>query len=190
MLPLVLGSIALAAVGYGVKEYCETEGCPWDEAQEAKASKPLENTFTKIEREKKKLHEELQLHFKQHLLAIEHKKKWKLQESTTVSYETLSQSNIPEDVTLYAKQYVALLEETSQKVNFCLELLVRLKEKNKPYKSFTKEEKQLLKNGYKLFNLSSEMLTLQLLDDDSLNVEAIAPLKTLRKELDTVTINE
>ena len=31
MLPLVLGGITLAAVGYGVKEYCESEGCPWDE---------------------------------------------------------------------------------------------------------------------------------------------------------------
>ena len=31
MLPIVLGGIALAAVGYGVKEFCESEGCPWDE---------------------------------------------------------------------------------------------------------------------------------------------------------------
>jgi len=31
MLPLILGGIALAAVGYGVKEICESEGCPWDE---------------------------------------------------------------------------------------------------------------------------------------------------------------
>jgi hypothetical protein len=28
MLPFVLGGIALAAVGYGVKEFCESEGCP------------------------------------------------------------------------------------------------------------------------------------------------------------------
>ncbi len=28
MLPLILGSIALTAVGFGVKEYCEAEGCP------------------------------------------------------------------------------------------------------------------------------------------------------------------
>ena len=27
MLPVVLGGIALAAVGYGVKEFCESEGC-------------------------------------------------------------------------------------------------------------------------------------------------------------------
>ena len=26
MLPLILGSIALTAVGFGVKEYCEAEG--------------------------------------------------------------------------------------------------------------------------------------------------------------------
>lgn len=30
MLPLVLGGVALAAVSYGIKQYCEKEGCPWD----------------------------------------------------------------------------------------------------------------------------------------------------------------
>jgi hypothetical protein len=30
MLPFVLGGIALAAVGYGLKEYCEEMGCPWE----------------------------------------------------------------------------------------------------------------------------------------------------------------
>jgi hypothetical protein len=36
MLPLVLGGIALAAVGYGVKELCEEEGFPWDEPYDAR----------------------------------------------------------------------------------------------------------------------------------------------------------
>jgi hypothetical protein len=32
MLPLIIGSVTIAAVGYAVKEYCEDEGCPWDES--------------------------------------------------------------------------------------------------------------------------------------------------------------
>lgn len=28
MLPLIVGGIALTAIGFGIKEYCEAEGCP------------------------------------------------------------------------------------------------------------------------------------------------------------------
>ena len=44
MLPLVLGGIALAAVGYGLKEYCEEEGCPWDEPYDARDFGTKENS--------------------------------------------------------------------------------------------------------------------------------------------------
>jgi len=39
MLRLVIGGIAAATVGYALKEYCEEEGCPWDE--EVKESKEV-----------------------------------------------------------------------------------------------------------------------------------------------------
>lgn len=31
MIPFIIGGVTLAAVGYVIKEYCEEEGCPWDE---------------------------------------------------------------------------------------------------------------------------------------------------------------
>jgi len=36
MLPIVLGGIAIAAAGYALKEYCDAEGCPWDESEPSK----------------------------------------------------------------------------------------------------------------------------------------------------------
>lgn len=30
MIPLIIGGVTLAVVGYAVKEYCNDEGCPWD----------------------------------------------------------------------------------------------------------------------------------------------------------------
>ena len=35
MLRLLFGSVTLAAAGYAVKEYCDTYGCPWDDAIES-----------------------------------------------------------------------------------------------------------------------------------------------------------
>ncbi len=55
MLPVVLGGIALAAVGYGIKEFCESEGYPWDEqhtstpdseGEQTEASTPVETLST------------------------------------------------------------------------------------------------------------------------------------------------
>jgi len=51
MLPLVLGGIAIAAVGYGLKEYCEEEGCPWDES-EVTVTRP-QNVFEVLHSKKK-----------------------------------------------------------------------------------------------------------------------------------------
>jgi len=30
MIPLIIGGVTLAVVGYAIKEVCEEEGCPWD----------------------------------------------------------------------------------------------------------------------------------------------------------------
>ncbi len=38
MIPLIIGGVTLAAVGYAVKEYCEEEGCPWDTSDNIFAS--------------------------------------------------------------------------------------------------------------------------------------------------------
>ena len=61
MLPLVLGGIALAAVGYGVKEFCEEEGCPWDDESKEPEKKMSCNDY--LYREKLKFYEVLHLRY-------------------------------------------------------------------------------------------------------------------------------
>lgn len=48
MLRLIIGGVTLAAVGYAMKEYCEDEGCPWDEPSYT----PSTNISTQIEENK------------------------------------------------------------------------------------------------------------------------------------------
>jgi len=38
MLRLIIGSVTLAAAGYALKEFCEMEGCPWDEQRASSSS--------------------------------------------------------------------------------------------------------------------------------------------------------
>ncbi len=187
MLPLVLGGIALAAVGYGVKEFCESEGCPWDAEVSKESSKTSKNIFEKIEERKRELHEEVLSQFKEYLLATVHKKQWKFEEPTVLTYEKFSQNQIPKDVKLYAKMYLEMLEDISLDFRYISQVL---KEKSKPYKNFTKEQKKLVKNAYKLFNLSYEFFALKLLDNNELNIEVIAPLKVLKNDLEVLSPRE
>ena len=39
---LIIGAVTLAATGYAVKEYCETNGCPWDDDAPYEDEKPTQ----------------------------------------------------------------------------------------------------------------------------------------------------
>ncbi len=49
MLPAVLGGVALAAVGYGIKKYCEEEGCFLDEDEKNRFSNSLNSDDAELE---------------------------------------------------------------------------------------------------------------------------------------------
>lgn len=187
MLPLVLGGIALAAVGYGVKEYCESEGCFCDGEVTLKSSPSSEEIFDTIEQNKRLLHEALLKRLKTALVSVAPKKEEKLSVLEEVHYEHFSSTKMPEDVKLYAKQYASLIDKALVEVHLTSQNLSVLKEKDTPYKQLSKEEKQQVKEAVKLFNLTCEILALRLLDKEALNIESIAPLKRVQTQLDAVT---
>ncbi|MEY4503868.1 MAG: hypothetical protein RL154_160 [Pseudomonadota bacterium] len=47
MVPFILGGIALAAVGYGLKKYCDEEGYPWDSVYESD-NEPYVNKYESL----------------------------------------------------------------------------------------------------------------------------------------------
>jgi len=57
MVRLLLGSIALGAVGYGIKEYCDQEGCPWDDISSDDCSYAQQECDSKISRLQKEIQE-------------------------------------------------------------------------------------------------------------------------------------
>lgn len=49
MLRLILGTVTLAAAGYAVKEYCETNGCPWEDWEFEEYNQPTKPQETSKE---------------------------------------------------------------------------------------------------------------------------------------------
>jgi len=48
MLPIIIGTVAITAAGYALKEFCEEEGCPWD-THSASTSSETSNQESKEE---------------------------------------------------------------------------------------------------------------------------------------------
>lgn len=72
MIPLLIGGVTLAAVGYAIKEYCEEEGCPWENMEKTYTTQTQENTpYYTISKEfhkfKKKLYKKSMKEYKEFL---------------------------------------------------------------------------------------------------------------------------
>jgi len=188
MLPLVLGGIALAAVGYGVKEYCESEGCPWYDEEEIRSHTPT-NIFESLHKQKLALYENKLLKLRVLLLKLEGvDEKLQFKDTVNIYEETLSSYNTEEDVKLYADRYRRVLDTSVMLVEINTNALEMLLDEKTHYKHLSKLEKKFVKEVYKVVNNVQKLLGLKILDQKVLNVEMICTLKKLETKL-SVLIN-
>jgi len=190
MLPLVLGGIALATVGYGVKEYCESEGCPWDAPPERKPDAPV-NVFETLHQMKKEIYEEKLL--KLSVLLSQFKsvdEKFKLTDIVLINEEKLSLHEIEDDVKLYAHMYIGVLKTSANLLDVYVTTLETLLTKEVHYNRLDKSEKKCIKKAYKTANTIQKLLGLRLLNDNVLNVEVIPTLKQLKSKIDSLDMSK
>ena len=167
MLPLVLGGIALAAVGYGVKEYCEENGCPWDDEVSYTPPKPS-NFFADLHREKITLHEEALPKLRALLLRVDNTdEKLILDDAVSLDEEKLENEALKEDVKLYADIYKNVLSDASGVLNAYADEIEILLEISTKYENYNKSQKNLVKKVYKLINVTQVLLAHRLVDDKS-----------------------
>jgi uncharacterized protein YicC (UPF0701 family) len=190
MLPLVLGGIALAAVGYGMKEYCESEGCPWDEEPERTYTAPV-NLFESLHQKKLELYEHKLRKLRELVLQFEGvDKKLQLKDTANIYEETLLQSELEDDVKLYANMYMQTVHTSTSLVDTYIYTLEVLLTKEKHYHRLDTLEKKLIKRVYRVVNNVQKLLALRLLDGKTLNVATITTLKKLQEKLDVLATHK
>ena len=190
MIPLVLGGIALAVVGYGVKEYCEEEGCPWDEKVSCTPSLPTKVTLSSLHEIKTSLHDDKLLKLRVQLLKIEQSDdNLRFKDTVNMHKEALVYSELEDDVKVYMSRYKKLLDKSSDLIDVYADGIETLMEENTQYESYTKTEKKLVKKAYKIVNMTQKLLGLRLLEGKVLNVEMIKPLKELEVKIENFKID-
>ena len=178
MLPLVLGGIAMAAVGYGVKELCENEGCPWD--QEATPLQfSAEEDFARLQKDKVSLHKVQLAKLRELLMRIAHvEEQSMLDDRTSVKKEKLEEGVLEEDVALYMEMHERSIRRATRIANAYISELTTLLKTSCDYQDYSKAERKSIKKACKLINQTQKLLVLPLLDEeDKLNVAIIHPLK-------------
>ena len=193
MIPLVLGGIALAAVGYGLKEYCEEEGCPWDNEVRTRPSRseaPV-NTFEELHKDKVALYEDRLLGLRVQLLNIENvDKKLAFKNTVNIVDEKLSETVIEDDVMVYAELFTDTLNKSSRLLESASEKIDDLVDNNTKYETYSKAEKKLVKKAYKIVNVSQKLLGLVLLDNEVLKLETVPVLKALALKIEGLLKDE
>jgi hypothetical protein len=176
MLPLILGGIALTAVGYGVKEYCESEGCPWDD--HATYTPTFYNVFEEITKSRRLLHEEVLPACREVLLKVEHtQEKFRLEVLPPLE-EVLEGVDDSEELQLYAQKLQSQLAEATELLVLHSHAVEALLGSGVVFDAFEKPQKKLVKRAFKLYRATQKLLALPLLDDGGvLNVEIIVPLR-------------
>jgi len=53
MIPLIIGGVTLAVVGYAIKEICDEEGCPWDDNTSTSATTEARSDTATVKSSKK-----------------------------------------------------------------------------------------------------------------------------------------
>ena len=159
MIPLVLGGIALAAVGYGLKEYCDSEGCPWDEETDTNLKSKSDDVklrFENFHSTKVSLYKDFFVENLQLLAQVKNMKSIKLKYITATFpkelHETIDDNvadmlTASEEILLYVKD---LLRSSAREMNAILE-------HSTDYTTYTKEEQLLFINAYKLLKLTGKL---------------------------------
>lgn len=189
MLPLVLGGIALATVGYKVLEDGDQEGCPWDEKESSSSSRLRTHIFEELQKQKVDLVNDKLLKLQGLLFKIEHSDK-KLTFIDTLNFkeEKLEEEYLTDDIVMYAKKHKHLLEDTKYLVDSYIELSEILVTTNTKYLSYSKLEKRVIKRAYKVTNIAQKLLSLNILDGSFLNVDVIMPLRELGIKIDKLSM--
>jgi len=159
MIPLVLGGIALAVVGYGLKEYCEEEECPWDEKTNTNfktKSDDVKLRFENFHKTKVNLYKDLFIENLQLLVQVKNMKSIKLKYITATFpkelHETIDDNvadmlTASEEILLYIKD---LLRSSAREMNAILK-------HSTDYSTYTKEEQIIFSKTYKLLKLTSKL---------------------------------
>jgi len=190
MLPLVLGGIALAAVGYGVKEYCESEGCPWDEEVESKLDKEV-NVFELLQKQKTALYENKLLKLRVLLLQIENvDERLKFKDTVKIHEEKLSDNELEDDVELYVSMYKDMLNLSSDLFDSYIHIVEDILTSKTKYESLDKSERKIVKQAYKVVNTGQKLVGLRVLDVHVLNINVISTLKSLKVKLDHLALED
>ncbi len=178
MLPLVLGGIALAAVGYGVKEFCESEGCPSDENDTSSRPSPNER-FDSFQKSRVALHGEELQRLRVLLMKVTHTdEKYVLDDAVSFQKEKLKEGVLYEDVELYMGMCKASIAKATRLADDYIVNIETMLYFSCDYADYGKPEKKIIKKAYKLINATQKLLVLPLLDkDDRLNIDIIKPLK-------------
>jgi len=184
MLPLVLGGIALAAVGYGVKEYCESEGCPWDETLIQTPNKI--DIFQKIEEMKAIFYEEILPKCREMLLVTGYSPK-KFMCDSSLSKEVGSFNNV--SFTKELQIYSDLLYETLKDASYLLERYLDIAEGLHTLGLWSDvdgiSQRELLQRMLELCQGVEKLLLVDILDDQKkLNIETVLNLIQFRDKFE------
>jgi len=161
MLPLVLGGIALAAVGYGVKEYCDSEGCPWDEEAIELFHKPQNISVLLMRKQKSLFHEDVAT---LQSMLIQINEKFTNIEPNVVDESQVSEANITNDTKKYMEIHLSILEDAQALVHHYVGGIETFLEKNISFAKASEEEQQLVKKAYSFVKKIHKYLDIVLCD--------------------------
>jgi len=174
MLPLVLGGIALAAVGYGVKEFCESEGCPWDEEEVFVRKDDFETLYEK----KKEVYAKCYLPLVKYVDELQGKENL-IPEEPEFIHKEVSGRSMHTEVSHYIKSYSHLLDTFAQMLKDTEASLRNLEEHEK--------KAETVKQAKKLLKKSKRLLALALLDEhEEVSLKSIAMIRKYKKFVEEV----
>ncbi|HIP61287.1 MAG TPA: hypothetical protein EYG98_01905 [Sulfurovum sp.] len=184
MIPLILGGIALAAVGYGVKDYCESEGCPWDDDVHTPAES--NEIFTHLHKSKIKLHEETLPKLRSLLSIIElAEHKFALDDIVCLLKEELDHVRASKDTELYATVYQNVLDDALAVLGSYIIAMEKIAENHILLEASEKFYKNLIQEAHKLTNSTQKVLALHLRDEHGIAlIDNIVLLIEYRRMLD------
>lgn len=182
MLPFVLGGMALAAVGYGVKEYCDSEGCPWDEVPSSELTNK-KNIFQSLNFKKRTIYEERFKLLQDYLSTIKNLKDMPLDVwENTLTEDELDDSESDSEIILYVEIYSEVLRDCDRIFETYIQKCESLLEASSDYKDYIKDDKKALKKMYKFMNEAQGVFSLKLLDDNkTVSIDTIISLRKYKE---------
>ncbi len=131
MLRLVIGGVTLAAAAFAVKEYCEEEGCPWDEEYSSSSTTTRDTTkdtkemlITKskeFHKTKKELYKPVMKAYNEYLVKYEID-----EESAEVDTKLKREKFADESIDTQAQEYIDKILNTLDILTYNLSLGLRI----------------------------------------------------------------